>query len=58
MRVPGYCRRCRRIKQVRVTSADIARAVVINGRAPLFQGLCAQCEEVEDEQRRRRDGLR
>jgi hypothetical protein len=58
MRLPGYCRRCRRIRQVRVTSADIARASVrVHGRAVLMQGICATCEEQEDIERKRRNGL-
>ena len=46
MRLPGYCEKCRKIKQVRVKRPMPGRNVQV--------GICAQCEQKEDDERRER----
>lgn len=49
MKLPGYCEKCHRIKQVRVTRLMPGRMQV---------GICANCEEAEQERRNDRRGRR
>ncbi len=45
----GYCEVCHRVRLVRVNMARLASQI---GRSPV--GVCAQCEEAEDERRKGR----
>ena len=49
VRVPGYCTSCRRIKQVRVSGHQLVMSQVRGGTA---QGICADCEQKEEDRRR------
>lgn len=49
MRIPGYCTVCRRIRNVRVSSAGMVSLT----QKRVAQGVCASCEE-EQQQRRSR----
>lgn len=42
MRILGYCLRCHRFKQVRVTGSGLALA-----QRGVACGICAQCEEAD-----------
>ncbi len=42
MNVQGWCRRCGRVRRVRVTGADVARSIA-TGR--LLTGTCADCAD-------------
>lgn len=50
MRLPGYCTGCHRIKQVRVSGAQMA--LVAAGQ--VAQGTCASCEQKEEDERNER----
>jgi hypothetical protein len=50
MRLPGYCEKCRKIKQVRVGNAGMVQLAM---NKPVF-GICASCEEAEREAARAR----
>lgn len=50
MRLPGYCERCRRMRQVRVSGHGMAMLAARR----IAVGICASCEEDEAERLRDR----
>ena len=50
MRLLGRCTECGRYRYVRVGSSGYVRAATQG----VCEGLCVECEEVEDEKRRAR----
>jgi hypothetical protein len=50
MMIPGWCEKCRRVRQVRVTSQGMAMLAASRVAA----GVCATCEQKEEDERRLR----
>lgn len=55
MRVPGYCVECRRFVYVLANDYAVALATARGG---VVEGICAECERKQDEQRRERSRRR
>jgi hypothetical protein len=50
VRLPGYCSSCRRVRQVTVKPAELARGLAwarASHRGLIVEGVCAACEEEE-----------
>ena len=50
MRIHGWCTSCHRVKVVRVTSSGMVRLAT----RQVAEGVCADCEEREDNERKAR----
>lgn len=53
MIIPGYCEKCRKIKNVRVNSSGMARLAM----KQVVTGICSACQQAEDDKRRQRRKL-
>ena len=51
MRLPGYCEKCHRVRTVSVSGHALAMAQAGRG---VVQGICADCERKEQEERGKR----
>lgn len=48
MRLPGWCERCHRVRQVRVSGGGMARLAA--GHTAV--GVCSDCEKRDEDKRR------
>jgi hypothetical protein len=51
MRIPGYCEKCHRVRNVKVSGSKLCMAVATNQPA---RGICLQCEQAEIDARKKR----
>jgi len=54
MRLPGYCERCHRIRNVQVSGAGMAMLAVRR----VATGICVSCQQKEDDERKGRQNGR
>jgi hypothetical protein len=55
VKIPGYCDKCRRFKQVRVSGHGLA---MMTARGSCASGICDDCQQKEDDERAARYNAR